>query len=118
MLYNLFAFFHCNFLLPSRIIELGNRIHTVPKPKGYLPKFSKERDDKNGTQAIPHHTVAQNLLLTMLQGAKHKQVLNVCVSLLIKLDVDFNLLAQSVKEALARDDSIAHPVYQRQRRQH
>ncbi len=50
-------------------------------------------------------TVAQNLLLTMLQGAKHKQVLNVCVSLLIKLDVDFNLLAQSVKEAIARDDS-------------
>lgn len=50
-------------------------------------------------------TVAQNLLLTMLQGAKHKQVLNVCVSLLIKLDVDFNLLAQSVKEAMARDDS-------------
>ena len=51
-------------------------------------------------------TVAQNLLLTMLQGAKHKQVLNVCVSLLIKLDVDFDLLAQSVKEAIARDDSV------------
>ena len=51
-------------------------------------------------------TAAQRLHLVTLQNACEKQVLNICVSLFIHLDVDFDALARAVRRAVERDDSV------------
>ena len=44
--------------------------------------------------------------LVTLQNACEKQVLNICVSLFIHLEVDFDALARAVRRAVERDDSV------------
>ena len=51
-------------------------------------------------------TAAQRLHLVTLQNACEKQVLNICVSLFIHLEVDFDALARAVRRAVERDDSV------------
>ena len=51
-------------------------------------------------------TAAQRLHLVTLQNACEEQVLNICVSLFIHIDVDFDALSRAVHKAVERDDSV------------
>lgn len=51
-------------------------------------------------------TAAERLHLVTLQNACEKQALNICVSLLIHIDVNFDALARAVRKAVERDDSM------------
>lgn len=50
-------------------------------------------------------TPAQNLQYKLLVKGKQPQILNICVSLLIHIDMDFDLLARAIHMAIERDDS-------------
>ncbi len=50
-------------------------------------------------------TDAQRMQYSLMQWTGKPQVLNICVSLLIHIDIEFALLQEAVQEAIARDDS-------------